>query len=550
MAPGEVRPLDTLDELLAFKGSEPCATEPIREVKRGDRQAPRIMFCHDMMGGYHEDRFIYGCKDAPGYRFHHWQLIDSFVYYAHHLVTIPPPGWISAGHIHGVKVLGTFSAESLAGIMFINKIRGSRLEREVVSQLVRIATFYAFDGWLVCIACRLDRSCIPFVKGLLRLLTGEMHRALPGSIVVWYDDVTRNGKCVRQSELNCKNGTFFDLCDGIFLHHKWTEETLEDSARYAGDRKNDVYVGIDVFARETEYAGGFKTGLAVAQARKFGLSAGIFAAGWVYETLDRSKFVENQCRFWNFPDKLCNEWRVVTLPLKTSFCQGFGEKRYHNGKVVSQFPWFNLAKQQLQPRDQGTTLCKGCCSATVDTTVAYNGGGCLRLQFEPKNADVRPYFRLFGCDLPLGAARVSYAIKRQDTDPIHCDAMVVLKVRRADGEEEEIRLGLRADVPDKLRYAAVRDRPSSPGKDISKDQWTIRKYVVRDFSGDARLEEIGAVMTSGAASCSLLGEIAVERLDDVTGDIVEEGNEGPYMGSDEDLDSDDEWEPSVKKMRL
>ncbi|KAH6931993.1 hypothetical protein HPB50_002427 [Hyalomma asiaticum] len=157
--------------------------------------------------------------------------------------------------------------------------------------------------------------------------------------------------------------------------------------------------------------------------------------------------------------------------------------------------------------------------------------------------------RLFGCDLPLGTARVSYAIKRQDEDPIHCDVTVVLKVRRAGGEKEEIRLGLRAEVPDKLRYAAVRDRPSSIEKDISKDLWITRKYVVRDFSGDARLEEIGAAMVSNGANCSLLGEIAVERLDDVRSDVVE-GNEGPYMGSDEDLDSDDEWEPSVKKMRL
>ncbi|KAL1466325.1 hypothetical protein MTO96_042816, partial [Rhipicephalus appendiculatus] len=99
--------------------------------------------------------FINGCDKPNGYLFHHWQLIDSFVYYAHHLVTIPPPGWISAGHIHGVKVLGTFSLESVAGIQFINKIRGSRLEKEVASQLARIAALHTFDGWLVSIACRL-----------------------------------------------------------------------------------------------------------------------------------------------------------------------------------------------------------------------------------------------------------------------------------------------------------------------------------------------------------------------------------------------------------
>ncbi|KAL1442537.1 hypothetical protein MTO96_045637, partial [Rhipicephalus appendiculatus] len=56
MAHDVVRPLDTLDELLAFRDFQPCVVERIREVKRGDGQAPRIMFCHDMMGGYREDR--------------------------------------------------------------------------------------------------------------------------------------------------------------------------------------------------------------------------------------------------------------------------------------------------------------------------------------------------------------------------------------------------------------------------------------------------------------------------------------------------------------
>ncbi|KAL1445409.1 hypothetical protein MTO96_045033, partial [Rhipicephalus appendiculatus] len=159
-----------------------------------------------------------------------------------------------------------------------------------------------------------------------------MHNAVPGSMVVWYDAVARNGKLARQNELNYKNVAFFDLCDGIFLHFKWTEDMLEASARLASDRKNDVYVGIDVFARNTKYAGGFETCTAVAEARKHGLSAGIFAAGWVYETQDRSKLMENQCRFWNFPDKLCNDWRIVTLPLKTGFCQGFGRNLYKDGK--------------------------------------------------------------------------------------------------------------------------------------------------------------------------------------------------------------------------
>ncbi|KAH8036742.1 hypothetical protein HPB51_004256 [Rhipicephalus microplus] len=59
MACAEMGPLKTLDELLNFK--EPlilCSVEPLRDVKRGLPCDPKILFCHDMMGGYHEDRRV------------------------------------------------------------------------------------------------------------------------------------------------------------------------------------------------------------------------------------------------------------------------------------------------------------------------------------------------------------------------------------------------------------------------------------------------------------------------------------------------------------
>ena len=47
--------------------------------------------CHDMMGGYLEDRFLAGCEGAGAeYTFRHWALVDVWVYFSHHFVTIPP----------------------------------------------------------------------------------------------------------------------------------------------------------------------------------------------------------------------------------------------------------------------------------------------------------------------------------------------------------------------------------------------------------------------------------------------------------------------------
>ena len=52
---------------------------------------------------------------------------------------------------------------------------------------------------------------------------------------------------------------FFDLCDGIFLNYNWTESGLAGSHDLAGDRRGEVYVGVDVFGRGCYGGGGFNS---------------------------------------------------------------------------------------------------------------------------------------------------------------------------------------------------------------------------------------------------------------------------------------------------
>lgn len=51
-------------------------------------------------------RFVQGSEKHDEYRFFHWGGIDTFIYFSHKFITIPPVGWINAAHRHGVKVLG------------------------------------------------------------------------------------------------------------------------------------------------------------------------------------------------------------------------------------------------------------------------------------------------------------------------------------------------------------------------------------------------------------------------------------------------------------
>lgn len=77
------------------------STVPLRGNLPNNR--PRVLVCHDMKGGYVDDKWIQGCENDAGYAIWHWYLMDVFVYFSHSLVTIPPPCWTNTAHRHGVK---------------------------------------------------------------------------------------------------------------------------------------------------------------------------------------------------------------------------------------------------------------------------------------------------------------------------------------------------------------------------------------------------------------------------------------------------------------
>merc|ERR1719474_956980 len=79
-------------------------------LKAEAKERPKTLVCHDMQGGYIGDHWEDGCQ-MENYYFRHWANIDTFVYFSHHLLTIPPPGWVTAASLHGVQVLGTLITE-------------------------------------------------------------------------------------------------------------------------------------------------------------------------------------------------------------------------------------------------------------------------------------------------------------------------------------------------------------------------------------------------------------------------------------------------------
>lgn len=100
-------------------------------------------------------------------------------------------------------------------------------------------------------------------------------------------------------------------------------------------RTLDVFVGIDVFGRNCYGGGGFNTVDALSVVRQHRLSAAIFAPGWTYECLPIEEFPEANSKFWSLLLPYLHFHGPCSLPIRTSFCPGYGEGKYEFGMVES-----------------------------------------------------------------------------------------------------------------------------------------------------------------------------------------------------------------------
>lgn len=133
----------------------------LEQTRRG-----RLLVCHDFKGGYHayETGCYASCSALGGasygdgaYRVSAWELVDSFVYFSHSLVTVPPPAWINLCHAHEVKALGTLITEWDQGHQHCSRLFADTQAAETTArQLAALARYRRFEGWLINIENKVD----------------------------------------------------------------------------------------------------------------------------------------------------------------------------------------------------------------------------------------------------------------------------------------------------------------------------------------------------------------------------------------------------------
>ncbi|KAI8598638.1 glycosyl hydrolase family 85-domain-containing protein, partial [Dissophora ornata] len=365
----------------------------------------KIIVCHDMAGGYVEDALPQGNGYSTIYSIQYWNHVDTFIYFSHSRITIPPPVWTNATHRNGVRCLGTIITEWLPGVLETDEMvsgPGQTLANEngddevdrrwfsktYADKLVDMAVYYQFDGWFINIESILRGGAQQANQTIafLAYLRSQIHARIPGGELIWYDS------------LSPENYRFFEQSDGIFTNYTWKEKSVGESVALAGPRNRDVYTGIDIWGRNTYGGGGYTTYKALEVIQRERTSCALFAPAWTYESLGKEDFMTNDRLFWSgyggagihaeslplssFYDATC---RLLAgelggkpgeagerdradnkgfLPVSTyiparpsgtsswfysNFDRGFGKGFWVNGKKVSNKPWSHLSHQSLSP---------------------------------------------------------------------------------------------------------------------------------------------------------------------------------------------------------
>ncbi|GAV47297.1 hypothetical protein ZYGR_0H01380 [Zygosaccharomyces rouxii] len=354
-----------------------------------------IIVCHDFKGGYQSGHDLYpngqyGTESCKPYSLRYPEIVDKFVYFSHHCVTIPPSPWTNYLHRHSIPVLGTLILEHYPhnGELFKKNAKGEFL---YVKYLVELCRKFHFEGWLInfeTVFGNNSKQVIPF----LRELTARVECEIYGGSVIWYDAFTTfSNKPSRQNEVNLFNYDAYENSSQFMTNYMWDSHNVGNSLRNVGalGMHSHVALGVDVWGRNMQVCrGGFESNIAIYYAKRFGTNAVIFAPGWTYENFGEDQFYEKDDIFWgnikstlqldSYSDSQLSSWFVSeskkTRYFTTFFSTGSGNFFNLNGRRISNDNWVQLGLSTPFPVNSHSYL------SFKDSFV---GGSCLALPLSP-----------------------------------------------------------------------------------------------------------------------------------------------------------------------
>ena len=249
---------------------------PLLPESRQDRLA-KVLYAPDGMNNF--GNYLQAQPKFNLYNFSHWAQIDVLNWFAGTAdltVQIPARPWVDTAHKNGVKVIGSVflgiaqwggSADTVEKLLEQDG-QGRFL---LAHQLVAIAQYYGFDGWLM--NQETDLTAVKdaqnqLVKGqkdpkrgaelaarMLAFMQYLTAIAPQGMEIHWYDSMIADGRVRWQNALNEKNQQYLQQgqtasADAMFLNYWWNASMVQQTAAKAlqlGRSRYEVYIGADLW---------------------------------------------------------------------------------------------------------------------------------------------------------------------------------------------------------------------------------------------------------------------------------------------------------------
>ncbi|ESW99424.1 hypothetical protein KL918_001645 [Ogataea parapolymorpha] len=386
-------------------------TEKLAHYTRARQQSTsedvKLLVCHDLKGGYqvNEDEDPLGYfphPDGQHYFLQYPQLVDKFVYFSHHRVSIPPVSWINVCHRNAIKCLGTviFEGNTYRDFEEADKLLTKQDGEYVfVRCLVALVEYFQFDGYLFNIETRFSNTRIAsLLEPFLEQLRAELHVRNPSTELIWYDSyIYPENRVLYKNGVTEANYNFFSCCDSFFTNYWWNVKHLQDNIKNVGvlGSRLKVYAGYDVWGRGTMIGkGGYDSALACQMIKKYRSNVALFAPAWTYEYLARKDFTQNDTRFWiglfDGESSMATTFKPYSSPLYkindsnfvfyTNFGSGEGCAFYECGEKVYRDNWVNGSLQMEIPYAIHTRNKNGI-QWTLSKEDSFHGGSCVEIKY-------------------------------------------------------------------------------------------------------------------------------------------------------------------------
>ena len=181
--------------------------------------------------------------------------------------SIPPVVWMNACHRNGVLILGgIFTYQTQNFIDFNTLMADAATAATAANQLVAIAQYYGFDGYMVDIESFSNIGSLSSggtinvdnFQLFLSTLRAGLHSNSPHAFLMYYETINgqSNEQNINQSfnELCAQNQMFLQsgstvVSDGMFCNYGWNRAMVASSAALAEELNRSplaVYMGIAV----------------------------------------------------------------------------------------------------------------------------------------------------------------------------------------------------------------------------------------------------------------------------------------------------------------